>query len=384
MDFNNIYNQIKQQSLFGRYITNNHIKPILDALSNQFKIETIGYSVLEKPIYSVRYGKGKTKILMWSQMHGNESTTTKAIFDLFNFLETHSEEAVFIKNNYTLLCIPILNPDGAEIYTRENANQIDLNRDAVNLSQPESIVLKDVYHQFKPDFCYNLHDQRSIYAAGKTNNPATVSFLAPAYNEARELNKVRRMAISVIVAMNKELQKYIPNQIGRFDDTFNINCVGETFQSLNTPTILFEAGHFQNDYQREETRKFIWIALITGIKNSNENEIVLTEIDNYLSIPQNEVLFNDFIYRKFKINTNNKNLIISFAANYQEILKDNIVVFEAVYTDVDELTYNFGHQEYHGEEGNYNDEFDNIPKIDQKANFYLNKSIKFVNGLKEM
>ena len=384
MDFISTYSQIKQPSLFGRYITNKHIKPILDTLSNQFGIETIGHSVQEKPIYSVRFGIGKTKILMWSQMHGNESTTTKALFDLFSFLEMDSEEAIFIKNNYTLLCIPILNPDGAEVYTRENSNLIDLNRDAVNLSQPESIVLKDIYNQFNPDFCYNLHDQRSIYAAGNTNNPATVSFLAPTYNEARELNVVRKTAISVIVAMNKELQRHIPNQIGRFDDTFNINCIGETFQSLNTPTILFEAGHFQNDYQREETRKFIWIALITGIKNSNENEIVLTDIDNYLSIPQNEVLFNDIIYRKFKINANNKNLIISFAANYQEILKDNIIIFEAVYTDVDELIYNFGHQEYNGEEGHYSDEFDNIPKIDQKANFYLNESIKFVNGLKEM
>lgn len=384
MDFNTIYSQIKENSLFGRYVTNNHIKPIIDTLSHQFKIETIGYSVQKKPIYSVKFGNGKTKILMWSQMHGNESTTTKAVFDLFNFLELNSEEAVFIKNNYTLLCIPILNPDGAELYTRENANQIDLNRDAVNLSQPESLVLKHIYYQFQPDFCYNLHDQRSIYAAGNTNNPATVSFLAPAYNEAREFNKVRILATSVIVAMNEELQKYIPNQVGRFDDSFNINCVGETFQSLNTPTILFEAGHFQNDYQREQTRKFIWIALIVGIKNSNDNEVVLTKIDNYLTIPQNEVLFNDFIYRKFKINANNTNLIISFAANYEEILTEGEVVFQAVCTEVDELIQNFGHQEYNGGEGIYTDDFENMPKIDQKVNFYLNKSIKFVNGLKEM
>ena len=384
MDFITVYNQIKQQSLSGRYITNHHIEPILNTLSNLFTIETIGFSVQKKTIYSVKIGHGKIKILMWSQMHGNESTTTKALFDLFKFLESDSEEAIFIKNNYTLLCIPILNPDGAELYTRENANEIDLNRDAVNLSQPESIVLKNIYNEFKPDFCYNLHDQRSIYAAGKTNNPATVSFLAPAYNETRELNAVRNTAISVIVAMNKELQNFIPNQIGRFDDTFNINCVGETFQSLNTPTILFEAGHFQNDYQREETRKFIWIALITGIKNCNENEIVRTDIDNYLAIPQNEVLFNDFIYRKFKIITNNKNLIISFAANYQEILIDNQVVFEAVYTDVEEQIGNFGHQEYDGEEGFFSDDFDNIPKIDQKVNFISNKHIKFVNGLKKM
>lgn len=384
MDFNLIYNQIKQQSLFGRYITNSHIEPVLKLLSVQFETKIIGHSVLEKPIYSVQFGIGKTKILMWSQMHGNESTTTKAVFDLFNFLESNSPEAILIKNNYTLLCIPILNPDGAALYTRENANKIDLNRDAVHLSQIESVLLRNTYNGFKPDFCYNLHDQRTIYAAGNTNNPATISFLAPAYNENREFNKVRKTAVSVIVSMSEELQKHIPNQVGRFDDGFNINCVGETFQTLNTPTILFEAGHYQNDYLREETRKFIWIALIVGIQNCHENEIVRTKINDYLAIPQNEVLFNDFIYRKFKITANNQNLITNFTANYEEILKNGEILFEAVFTEVNENIQNFGHHEYDGEEGIYSDDFANIPIIEQKANFYLNKSIKFVNGLKEM
>jgi hypothetical protein len=42
-------------------------------------------------------------------------------------------------------------------------------------------------------------------------------------------------------------RKYIPGQVSRFDDGFNINCIGDKFQS-HVPTILFEAGHFQDDY----------------------------------------------------------------------------------------------------------------------------------------
>ena len=66
--------------------------------------------------------------------------------------------------------------------------------------------------------------------------------------------------------MNNELQKYIPNQVGRFDDSFNINCIGDMFQSLNVPTILFEAGHYQGDYEREETRKYIFVALMSSFQ----------------------------------------------------------------------------------------------------------------------
>ena len=43
-----------------------------------------------------------------------------------------------ITKEITLKIIPILNPDGAQQYTRKNANEIDLNRDAVERVAKES------------------------------------------------------------------------------------------------------------------------------------------------------------------------------------------------------------------------------------------------------
>ena len=381
MDYNNLFTQYKEESLCGRYITNEDIEPLLEKLSSVFEVSTIGFSVKQKPIYSVTIGSGKTKIYMWSQMHGNESTTTKALFDLFKLLQSNDDFADNFKQAFTLLCIPILNPDGATAYTRENANVVDLNRDLFDLSQPESQLLRKIYDEFKPDYCFNLHDQRTIYAAGNTNNPATVSFLAPAYNEKRDINDVRRKAMNVIAIMNKELQKHIPNQVGRFDDAFNINCAGETFQSLNTPTILFESGHFQGDYQREITRKYIFISLITGLQVISENVVVNDEIHDYLDIPQNNPIFFDFIYKKVKIYCDSLYLIINFAAQYEEVLVDGDIVFEARIAQVGDLDGFYGHQEYDCDEAIYSDYFNNIPEIEKKANFYLNKSTKIVNGL---
>jgi hypothetical protein len=384
MNLIDIVSEIKQQKLFGRYVTNKHIEPILKTLPNDFKVSTIGYSVNQKPIYAVEIGTGSKKIFMWSQMHGNESTTTKALFDLFNFLKQDSEEANQIKKEFTLLCIPILNPDGAEAYARVNANEIDLNRDSVSLTQPESQLLRKMFDDFKPDFCFNLHDQRTIFAAGNTRNPATVSFLAPAYNEARSYNDVRNKAVNVIVAMNDELQKYIPNQVGRFDDSFNINCIGDMFQSLNVPTILFEAGHYQGDYEREETRKYIFVALMSGLQFIYKNITIEEKTANYINIPQNKVSFVDFAYRNFNINYNSLNIITTFAAQYKETLIDDKIVFEAYFTEIEDGTTFFGHQEYDGEEGDYSDDLNNFPEIGKKADFYLNKNIKFVNGLINM
>jgi murein tripeptide amidase MpaA len=62
-------------------------------------------------------------------MHGNEATTTKALFDFFECLAWFRKRAKFL-DAFTFYCIPMLNPDGAALYTRENANKVDLNRDS--------------------------------------------------------------------------------------------------------------------------------------------------------------------------------------------------------------------------------------------------------------
>lgn len=381
MDFVSIFNNIKEQSVTGRYIHLKHIEPLLLHHNRKLNTTIIGHSVLDKPIYKYVIGTGKIKVLMWSQMHGNESTTTKAVFDLFNFLDSDYSYATFIKNTFTICIVPILNPDGAEMYTRENANAIDLNRDAQDLSQPESRVLRNLFQEFIPNYCYNLHDQRTIYGVGDTNLPATVSFLAPAFNEAREFDTSRNTAISVICHLNKELQNYIPGQVGRYDDTFNANCVGDTFQMFGVPTILFEAGHYQNDYQREETRKFIFIALLSSFEAMSENLIVDSIFNDYLSIPLNKTSFLDIIYKNIRINYDNTILSLSFAAQFSEKIVNFDVEFSAIIEKIDNLENVLGHREYDLENAFFDKNDINHIKIGQIATFELNNGIKFVNGL---
>lgn len=372
--------QFLEQHLKGRYVTNNHIKPLLDKLPTPFLIQTEGQSVLGKPIYSVKFGIGKTKILAWSQMHGNESTTTKALFDLFNYLSTDSATVKEIYNRYTFYCIPILNPDGAEAYTRVNANQIDLNRDSFHITQPESKLLRTIFEDFKPDYCFNLHDQRTIFGT-EANLPATVSFLAPAFNESREYNETRLKAIRIINVMNEALQQVIPNQIGRFDDSFNINCVGDYFTSRNTPTILFEAGHFKDDYNRDEVRKYIFISLLIALTENNENVVVSNDLEKYLKISQNLKNFNDFIYKNVRIFDNSEEKIINFAAQFTEILNQDEIHFEAYIVPIENLDTINGHYEFDAKEKDFIASYGKFPKIGEKANFQLGNSNKFLNGL---
>lgn len=375
------FEKYKENDIAGRYVTLPMIEGVLmqNTIKGQLKVE--GVSVLQKHIYSYQIGTGKTKLLLWSQMHGNESTTTKAVIDIIRFLNSDDPIAAVWLLHFTFLFVPMLNPDGAVLYTRENANQVDLNRDFLQLTQPESKLLMRLYESFHPDFCYNLHDQRTIFAVGNTVKPATVSFLAPAFNDARDLNDVRIKAIDVIVAINKGLQEMIPGQIGRFDDGFNRNCAGDTFQFLGTPTMLFEAGHYPGDYEREITRKYIFDALYLSFIAIYENVLAKSEITEYLNIPQNNPCFFDFVYRNVKINYDNSELITNFATQYREEILNDKVVFQTYIESVGDLSGFYGHQEIDAQGEMFQDEEGNFPIIGKEGNFYLGKNRKFVNSL---
>ena len=329
----------KETRLFHRYIANKHILPLLLNFKKLIDLETIGSSVLGEPIYGLKIGNGNKRVLMWSQMHGNESTTTKALFDLLNTLLDN--ELKHILEACTLYIIPILNPDGANAYTRVNANEVDLNRDAQNLSQPESKVLRGVFNAFKPHFCYNLHGQRTIFSAGKTNKLATVSFLAPAQDEICTITPTRKVAMEVIGVMSEALHEVIPNQIGVYDDAFNINCVGDSFQCKNVPTILFEAGHYHDDYERESVRALIYISYVSSLDYISKTDVDGSLYETYFKIPENGKCFLDVIIRNAEFNDD----LLDIGIQYQERLIGNKVEFMPKVVKIEKLKENFGHIE---------------------------------------
>lgn len=340
------YSSTKETRFVNRYLKYAEIEERILTLPAIFKVQNIGKSVQKRPIYSVQFGNGPKKVLLWSQMHGNESTTTKAVFDLLKGVEQERDPLYkTILSTCTMLLIPVLNPDGLVAYTRVNANGVDLNRDAKDLSQPESNVLDEVFGSFQPDFCFNLHDQRTIFSAGAKEKPATVSFLAPSYNEAKDINQTRKIAMQLIVKMNHFLQAHIPESVGRYDDAYNSNCVGDKLQSLATPTILFEAGHFPGDYQREETRKWIFMSLMQGFLSISKEDYSCIDLQNYKNIPKNEKLYYDIIIR----NANTKKYgNIDIAIQYEEILQNKQLQFVPKIQKTGDLSTYFAHFEVDG------------------------------------
>jgi len=383
MKIDSWYSNNFETRLAGRYITLKHIEPLLKTYKNIFEISVIGTSEKGKEISLVKIGNGKKRVLAWSQMHGNETTTTKSVFDLLTFFsqkEAFQDKIKDFLEVYALYVIPMLNPDGALLYTRNNANCIDLNRDAKDLSQKESRVLFKVFKDVKPDLCLNLHGQRSIFGL-ENKKSASFSFLSPSSNLEREITESRKIAMRLIVKMATNLQQYLPGKIGRYDDSFNANCFGDAFQMENVPVLLFEAGQIANDYSREKIREYVFYSFLSlfEIVNSDENEVCYRD---YFLIPENKKNFNDYIIRNIRLKEGEASF--SIAIKYLEVLSNGKIAFIPKIENLGNLDACYGHIEVDGKNEivlvnsqsnvGIGDEISTIINKNDKSLFYFNKN----------
>jgi hypothetical protein len=341
--------------------------------------EQIGSSFLGNPIYKLSFGTGEKRVLIWSQMHGNESSGTRAMFDVINFFESNSTIAQTILSQLTIDFIPMLNPDGANVNTRRNAVGIDINRDFLAKQSTEIHVLLNQVEKGNYDVLFNLHDQRTIFNVGQTNEPATLSFLAPSFNLEEEVNDVRKKTMGIIQAINSDLQKVIPGKIGRYTSEFYPMSTGDNFTKMGYPCVLFEAGHYPNDYERNKTREYNALAIISGL-----NALVTrTEFpfDEYSSIPQNGQKFLDVIIRNVLIKQNENSSLVDLGIYFEDIYSDknNLVEQVAKIIEIGDLRKFVGHLELDADKELFKGIGKDYPLLNQIATFEIGK-IKCENG----
>ncbi|WP_417443670.1 M14 metallopeptidase family protein [Joostella sp.] len=286
------YDSYKEESIKIRRFTHDKIVPLIEDLKGDsfFEVNKVGASIKGKSLNLISFGEGKTDVFLWSQMHGDESTATMAIFDIINFFksEDFQQEKKVMLSELRIHFLPMLNPDGAELFTRRNALGVDINRDAVRLQSPESKTLKRVRDSLDADFGFNLHDQSTYYNASRTPKPATISYLAPAYNYEKDVNEVRGNAMKLIGYMNEILQEYAPGQVGRYNDDFEPRAFGDNIQKWGTSTVLIESGGYPNDPEKQFIRKLNFVTILSAVRAIATKEYEKTSKDKYFNIPEND------------------------------------------------------------------------------------------------
>ena len=320
------YDNYKESSLNKRRIKHHELQPLLikHGDNNAFTVKKVGESIEGRALNLISIGSGKTNVLLWSQMHGNEPTATQAIFDILNFLasDDFQEEKKEILENLTIHFLPMLNPDGAERFQRRNLLGIDINRDAVRLQSPESKTLKYVRDSLNADFGFNLHDQSTYYNAERTEKPATISYLAPAFNYEKDISEKRGNAMRIIVFMNSIIQKYAPGQVGRYNDDFEPRAFGDNIQKWGTSTILIESGGYANDVEKQEIRKLNYVSILSAIYTIAKKNYKNIGIEEYEKIPENDRKLFDLKIVNATYPLMGQDYVLDLGVNRVEVDKD--------------------------------------------------------------
>ena len=264
------------------------LKSLDDLKKTDVRVNEVGRSEQGREIFQIEWGKGPKKVFLWSQMHGDEPTATSALIDMFTFLQKNRDKdwVKAIEQNLTIRAVPMVNPDGADVYQRRNSLGIDINRDARNLVTTEARLLKSLRDAWQPEIGFNLHNQQSLTTVGNTNKQAAISFLVVYGDEAKTLTPGLDRNRRLVVAMTQALNNFIPGHIGRYGDEWTPSAFGDSFSSWGTPVILIETGALHGKDEMQLV-KMNFVALMTSMKLLADGGFTAFDPNEYETIPNN-------------------------------------------------------------------------------------------------
>jgi hypothetical protein len=226
------------------------------------RVEEAGRSTEGRPIRLLTVGRGDRRVLLWSQMHGDEPSATPALLDVLDTLLSGVPGSEAILDRLTLLVVPMLNPDGALRYVRRNAQGIDVNRDALVLATPEGRVLKAVRDRYGPEIGFNLHDQNRRTTVGETGVLATIALLAVSGDAQGTLTPGRARAKRVASLVARTLEPYAPGGVSRYDEDWNPRAFGDNLTAWGTPVVLIESGGVPPGRPLSDLTRLDYVALL--------------------------------------------------------------------------------------------------------------------------
>jgi hypothetical protein len=344
-------------------------------------VNEVGRSNANREIYQIEWGMGPLKLFLWSQMHGDEPTATSALVDMFAFLQNNrSKDWVRkIHDTITIRAVPMLNPDGAELFQRRNLQGIDINRDALDLRSPEAQLLKKLRDDWNPSIGFNLHNQGHLTTVGHTTNQASISLLTVSGDAAKTPSDGQERNKRIASAIAAALQKFIPGHITRYSDEWTATAFGDNFSAWGTPTILIETGGL-NGKDEMFLVKMNFVAFMTALNSLATGAEKTQDTAVYSNLPENSSggLY-DIIFRHANIPSK----AVDAAASIDDIavnIERRRASFAApnVIKNIGELHVSHGLVEYDASSFNVVQRFGEL-KIGSLAELYFYRKDRVVN-----
>ncbi len=317
----------------------------IQSLTDQIKLEQVGKSAEGRSINMLSFGRGKTKLLLWSQMHGDEATASAGLLSVFYYLAKNIDQPYVksLNDNLSIHAIIMLNPDGSENYQRRNTQGIDINRDAQRLATPEGKILKRMHEQIQPDYAFNLHDMRGKETVGESGKLLTKALMAPPYNKENEDSQTRVRAKKLVVIIKNALDTYIAGHVARYKADYMPRAFGDAFQNWGVSTVLIESG-IPNLPAPHHLTRLSFLSLFAAFDAISEGYVMDIDPLEYEQIPLEGIQLFDMIIENALI-YNGKNQIPfrgDIGINVSREWKENKTVLTGIIEDIGDLSITSG------------------------------------------
>ncbi|MFC4557815.1 M14 family zinc carboxypeptidase [Virgibacillus kekensis] len=243
---NGPYIENEQNISLSNYMSNEELyeklKHFEEKSNGKMKLEIAGYSNLApdgystddekgEPLYVVKFGDNdpdKKKIMITTQIHGNEQIGTEAAVDIIQKLSSNGKEVNEILENVSIWIMPRINPEGADNQYEDSWYPTRYTHQTWN---PEELGLPA---DTPSPWYYNEDGSERAQ-----NNNGRIVYGIPGYDQNRDYNPNFDLAI-------EDLQK---SEVADFlnSDTLNDSDYGGLYVTAESRTVTSVFEEFQPD-----------------------------------------------------------------------------------------------------------------------------------------
>ncbi len=263
--------------------------------------DQVGKSDEGRALNSLRFGRGKRRVLVWARQHGDEPDCTAGLCAVLLelLLRPTEPDNALILDRLDLAVLPMVNPDGVARFTRRNAQGIDINRDAVARATPEGSAIIALKEAFDPEYCFNLHDMNPRKSANGRHLVA-LAFQAGPFEQRDIDNPVRLKAKAICGLMTQTARLHAPDGISRYTADYMPTAFGDSMMRWGVSSILIEAGGWRPDAGGDDfVRRLFALALHRGLYAIAAAEDATPSGDLYETIPfDSTTYFCDVVLEK--------------------------------------------------------------------------------------
>ena len=207
-----------------------------------YTTSTIGYSIGGRAITAYHFGNGGEAILFVGGIHGNERSSSLILHDLIEDLNAKARD---IPSHRQVVVVPTINPDGYAAGSRNNASNVNLNRNFATsdwqkdlqdtngavaggggdapMSEPETRAIAALSQQLMPRFTLSYHAVGSVVIGNLAGD-----------SSARASTYASQVGYRVGTGRDAEIFDYAIS--GTYDDWL--------MQKLGAPSMIVELGSY--------------------------------------------------------------------------------------------------------------------------------------------